>query len=242
MQSDRERGQFRTTHWSVVLCAKKWDSPESEQAIATLCETYWYPLYAFVRRTGYSPESAEDLTQGFFARFLEKRLWETVDQRRGRFRSFLLVAVKNFLADEHDKSVALKRGAGRPLVSLDAQRAEERYRLEPAHDLRPEKLFERRWALSLLSTVFDRLGKDYDRAGKGELFRVIQAFLAPGFDQADFQSATERLQMKDGALRMAIHRLRRRYGQLLQEEIAHTVAHESDVEDEIRHLRVTLSE
>ena len=164
-----------------------------------------------------------------------------MDQSRGRFRSFLLKATKNFLADEHDKSVALKRGAGRPLVSLDAQQAEERYRLEPAHELRPEKLFERRWALSLLSAVFDRLEENYVKAGKGGLFQVIQAFLAPGFDQADFQSATERLQMKEGAVRMAIHRLRRRYGQLLQEEVAHTVAHENEVEDEIRHLRIILT-
>jgi len=234
-------GQFRTTHWSVVLSAKNLDSPESEQAIATLCETYWYPLYAYVRRTGYSPEESEDLTQAFFARFLEKRLWECVDQSRGRFRSFLLKTIKNFLADEHDKSMALKRGGGRPLVSLDAQLAEERYGLEPAHDLRPETLFERRWALSVLSTVFGRLEKDYERAGKGELFRVIQAFLAPDFDQADFKSAIERLQMKEGTLRMAIHRLRRRYGQLLQEEVAHTVAHEDEVEDEIRHLRTVLA-
>ena len=138
--------------------------------------------------------------------------------------------------------MALKRGAGKPLVSLDAQEAEQRYQLEPAHDIRPETLFERRWALSVLSAVFDRLEKDYDRAGKGELFQVIQAFLAPDFDKADFQSAIEQLQMREGTLRMAIHRLRRRYGQLLQEEVAHTVAHEDEVEDEIRHLRAILSE
>ena len=234
-------GQFRTTHWSVVLSAKDTDSPESGRAIATLCETYWYPLYAYVRRTGYAPEQAEDLTQAFFARFLEKRLWESVDKNRGRFRSFLLKTVKNFLADEHDKSMALKRGGGKALISLEAQQAEERYQLEPAHDIRPETLFERRWALSVLSAVFDRLGKDYAKAGKAELFRVIQAFLAPDFDQADFQSAVEQLQMKEGTLRMAIHRLRRRYGQLLQEEVAHTVAHEDEVEDEIRHLHTVLT-
>jgi DNA-directed RNA polymerase specialized sigma24 family protein len=242
MQSDHIPGQFRTTHWSVLLSAKNLESPESEQAIATLCETYWYPLYAYVRCTGYAPEEAEDLTQGFFARFLERRLWESVDKNRGRFRSFLLVSIRNFLADEHDKSVAIKRGGGRPLVSLDAQQAEERYGLEPAHDIRPEKLFERRWALSLLSAVFDRLGKDYRRAGKGELFQVIQAFLTPGFDQVDFQSAIKQLQMREGTLRMAIHRLRRRYGQLLRQEVAHTVAHENEVEDEIRHLHTVLSE
>ena len=144
MQSDHGPGQFRTTHWSVVLCAKSWDSPESEQAMATLCETYWYPLYAYVRHQGENPQDAQDSTQSFFARLLEKDYLADLDRAKGKFRSFLLAALKHFLADERDKARTQKRGGGRVLISLDAQDAEERYQLEPTHELTPEKLFERR--------------------------------------------------------------------------------------------------
>jgi DNA-directed RNA polymerase specialized sigma24 family protein len=242
MQSNHEPGQFRTTHWSVVLCAKNRDSPESEQAMATLCETYWYPLYAYVRRQGDNPHDAQDLTQSFFARLLEKDYLADLDRAKGKFRSFLLAALKHFLADERDKAFAQKRGGGHTLISLDAREAEERYQLEPAHDLTPEKLFERRWALSLLFAVFDRLAKDYAETGKGELFQVIQEFLAPDSGKMDYACAARQLNMKEGTVRMAVHRLRRRYGTLFRQEVAHTVANESEIEDEMNQLRKILSE
>ena len=239
-QENRE--WFATTHWSVVLAAKDDKKPEVTAALEKLCQVYWYPLYAYVRRQGNSPQDAEDLTQGFFARLLEKHYLDDVDRKRGKFRSFLLASIKHFMADEHDRATAQKRGGGRLLISLDVEDSEKRYRLEPAHDLTPEKLFERRWALSLLSAVFERLQKDYAEAGKGKLFEVIQRFLAPDSNEADYASAAGQLQMKEDALRMAVHRLRQRYGNLFREEVANTVSDESEIEDEMRHLRNILSE
>lgn len=236
------RSEFATTHWSVVLAAREAPDTRATTALETLCRTYWYPLYAFVRRQGHAPEDAQDLTQGFFARLLEKDYLTAVNPDKGRFRSFLLAAIKHFLADERDKATAQKRGGGRTVISLDARTAEERYRLEPAHDASPDRLFERRWALSLLSAVFDRLEKDYVAAGKGELFQVVQGFLSPDSGEADYASAARQLGMNEGAVRMAVHRLRRRYADLFREEVAHTVAGPGEVEDEMRHLRRILSE
>lgn len=233
---------FATTHWSVVLAAKGSNTTDATEALEKLCRAYWYPLYAYVRRQGENPQDAQDLTQGFFTRLLEKDYLAQVDRAKGKFRSFLLAALKHFLADERDKARAQKRGGGRPLISLDAQEAEERYRLEPAHDLTPEKLFERRWALSLLFAVFDRLAQDYAEAGKAELFQVIQAFLTPNDGQADYASAARRLNMKEGAVRMAVHRMRRRYGILFRQEVAHTVSTEDEIDDEMNQLRGIVNE
>jgi DNA-directed RNA polymerase specialized sigma24 family protein len=233
---------FQTTHWSVVLAAGAGTDTRATAALETLCRAYWYPLYAFVRRRGYAPEDAQDLTQGFFARLLEEDYLTAVDPAKGRFRSFLLAAIKHFLADERDKATAQKRGGGQPMISLDARQAEDRYRLEPAHDSSPDKLFERRWALSLLSVVFERLEKDYAAAGKHELFQVVQRFLSPDSDEADYPTAARQLDMNEGAVRMAVHRLRRRYAALFREEVAITVAHPGEIEDEMRHLRRILSE
>ena len=234
-------GTFRTTHWSVVLAARAGADTRATAALETLCRTYWYPLYAFVRLQGYAAEDAQDLTQGFFARLLAKDYLAAVDPAKGRFRSFLLAAIKHFLADERDKATALKRGGGQPLISLDAQQAEERYRLEPTHDWTPDKLFERRWALSLLSAVFERLEQDYAAAGKGELFQVGQRFLSPESGEADYPAAARQLDMNEGAVRMAVHRLRRRYAELFRAEVANTVADPGEIEDEMRHLRGILS-
>jgi len=235
-------GIFATTHWSVVLAAGQSADAHASAALEQLCRAYWYPLYAFVRRLGYGPHDAQDLTQGFFMRLVEKDYLADVDRRKGRFRSFLLAAIKHFLADERDKAKTQKRGGGQFPISLDAQVAEDRFRLEPAHELTPEKLFERRWALSLLAKVFDRLAQDYAQADKGELFQVIQEFLAPGAETAGYASAARRLNMNEGAVRMAVHRLRQRYGELFREEVAHTVADPSEIEDEMRHLRKVLSD
>lgn len=232
---------FTTTHWSVVLAARGSPDTGTTAALETLCRTYRYPLYAFVRRQGYGPEDAEDLTQGFFARLLEKDYLGAVNPGKGRFRSFLLAAIRHFLADERDKATAQKRGGGRPLISLDAGQAEERYCLEPSHDWAPDKLFERRWASSLLTSVFDRLADVYAQAGKGELFQVLQEFLAPDVGTTDYASAASRLNMSEGAVRMAVSRLRRRYGELFREEVTHTVADPGEIEDEMRYLHRILS-
>jgi RNA polymerase sigma-70 factor (ECF subfamily) len=236
----RKPGAFPVTHWSVVVAASGGQDTQALSALENLCSTYSYPLYAFVRRQGYGPHDAQDLTQGFFARLLEKDYLADVDRRKGKFRSFLLSAIKHFLADERDKVSAQKRGGGQMPVSLDAQEAEDRFRLEPAHELTPEKLFERRWALALLAKVSDRLAQDYAAAEKGELFQVLQHFLAPG--DANYPDAAQRLNVSEGAVRMAVHRLRQRYGQLFREEIANTVGDPSEIEDEMRHLRNVLSD
>jgi RNA polymerase sigma-70 factor (ECF subfamily) len=236
MQPDHVPGQFRTTHWSVVLSAKNPDSPESDQAIATLCETYWYPLYAYVRRAGHSPEDAEDLTQGFFARFLEKRALLSVDRSKGKFRSFLLACLKHFLHNEWEKSQSLKRGGTFSLVSLNFEYGENRYRREPAHEVTPDKLFERSWAEVLLKNVLDRLRNEYAAVGKGKLFDLIHPYLEGNRDQTPYGDLAKRLGMGLSATKMAVLRLRRRYGEFLRQEIGQTVATPEEVDDEIRHL------
>ena len=232
---------FHTTHWSVVLAARDKQDQQASDALETLCRTYWYPLYAFVRRQGHAPHDAQDLTQGFFARLLEKNYLAAVEQRKGRFRSFLLAAIKHFLADQRDRAAAQKRGGGQPLISLEAETAEEKYRLDPAHELTPDKLFERRWALSLLSAVFQRLEKEHAAAGKRERFQVVQRFLSPDSGEPDYSAAARQLDMNEGAVRMAVSRLRRRYAELFRDEVANTVADPREIEDEMHHLRRILS-
>ena len=240
MRSDHARGQFRTTHWSVVLSAKNLDSPESEQAIETLCETYWYPLYAYVRRAGYSREDAEDLTQGFFTRFLEKRALQSVDRSKGKFRSFLLVCLKNFIHNEWEKSQTLKRGGALRLLTLDFEYGENRYLREPTHEATPDRLFERSWAEILLKEVLDRLQNEYTAAGKDELFDQLHPYLEGNRDQIPYAELAQGLGMGLSAIKMTVLRLRRRYGELLRQEIAQTVATPEEVDDEIRHLFAAL--
>ncbi len=226
---------FVTTRWSVVLAAGLSSSEESEQALSHLCRAYWYPLYAFVRRQGRSPQDAEDLTQSFFAHLLEKKALGGVAKEKGKFRSFLLASLKNFLANDWDRQHAAKRGGKHSIISLDDDSAEDRYLREPSHDLTPEKQFEQSWALMILETVLQQLRKQYTASGKAHLFQALQEHLI-GDDNASYASAAAELGMKEGAVRMVALRMRRHFGYLLRSEIAHTVADPAQLEEELRHL------
>jgi RNA polymerase sigma-70 factor (ECF subfamily) len=227
---------FATTRWSVVLAAGSGPSEPAQQALAALCQTYWYPLYTFVRTQGYSSHDAEDLTQAFFVRMLEKRAFDRADPQIGKFRYFLLASLRNFLADEYARTTAMKRGGGRRSVSFDAQTAEERFQLEPIDASSPEKLYERRWSLTLLEKALSRLKAEYIVARKDRLYDELEAFLkepetAPGYAEVAF-----RLALTEAALKSALFRFRQRYRELVREEIAQTVATAAEIEEEIRHL------
>jgi len=230
---------FVTTHWSVVLAARG-ESAEADAALEKLCRTYWWPLYGFVRRQSYRPEDAQDLTQAFFARLLKRRDLDTVRQERGRFRSYLLASLKNFLSKARHREMAVKRGEGRPLVSLDDLLARERTDQEPSHKLSADRIYERRWALTLLDQVLARLGAEYEAAGKLPLFDRLKELLAGESGQPSQAEIAAEMQMTENAVKQAFHRLRHRYRQLLHEEIAHTVAVPADVEDELRHFIAVL--
>ncbi len=230
---------FTTTHWSVVLAAVPGDSPQATAALEQLCRTYWYPLYACVRRRGHSPEDAQDLTQEFVARLVSTHALGAVHPAKGRFRSFLLASLNHFLANEWDKARTLKRGAGQPAISLDD--AETRYRVEPSEHLAPDRLFERQWALALLAQVTARLREDYQAAGKGPLFDALQIYLTGEQGLPPYRETAEQLGLSLDAVKKAVERLRRRYGEWLREEIAHTVTNPVEVDDELRHLRAALS-
>jgi RNA polymerase sigma factor (sigma-70 family) len=226
------REWFLTTHWSVVLAAGQSDSTRSRAALETLCRAYWYPLYAFVRRLGHSPHDAEDLVQGFFAQCLEKGYLEAADRSKGRFRSFLLMALKRFLANEWDKARARKRGGAFPPISLDAVTAEERYALEPSDLRSPDRLFERRWALTLLENVLNRLAAEQAAANRADAFVVLKDSLTGSGRDTPYAELAARLDMNEAAVKVAVHRLRRRYRELLEAEIAHTVdSHEEVIEE-----------
>ncbi len=232
---------FATTHWSVVLAAGQGESLQARAALERLCQTYWPPLYAYIRRRGYEMHDAQDLTQEFFARLLARESLGAVAPGKGRFRSFLLAAVNHFLCDERDRATRQKRGGGCWIVSFEAQSAEARYRLEPVDALTPEKLFERRWALALLDQTLGRLEREFAGQGKAALFTVLKEFLLGGAPHPDYASAGARLGLNEGAVRVAVHRLRRRYGELFREEIAQTVANAEELEEEMRHLLAVLS-
>jgi RNA polymerase sigma-70 factor (ECF subfamily) len=234
--------QFVTTRWSVVLAAGRNPSPQAQEALATLCQTYWYPLYAYVRRQGHHPQDAEDLTQEFFARLLAKRYLVGLQREGGRFRSFLLTALKRFLANEWDRARAQKRGGGRTVLSMDAGSAETRYRREPAHELTPEKIYERHWARALLDQVLARLREEYSATGRGELFEHIRASLSQPRGAVPYADLAVRLGTTEAAVKMAVQRLRHRYRELLRAEIAHTVADPAEVEEEIRGLFATFGD
>jgi RNA polymerase sigma-70 factor (ECF subfamily) len=236
-----EQAVFATTHWSVVLTAGGSDSPKSSQALEALCRTYWYPLYAYVRRTGHSSHDAEDLTQAFFARLLEKQWIADADRERGRFRSFLLTSLKHFLANEWDKAKAQKRGGRVRLIPLETDTAEARYHCEPADTATPDREFDRRWALAVLDTVLARLKSEFSDEGKAGLFEHLKGTLSGERSAAPYARLGEQLQMSEGAVKVAVHRLRQRYRAILRAEIAQTVATEADVEDELRHLFAALS-
>ncbi len=230
---------FDTTHWSTVLAAGEGQSPGSIQALERLCRKYWYPLYAYVRGCGLESHDAEDVTQEFLARFLAGNHVARASPDKGRFRFYLLGALKHFLSDVWDRERRLKRGGGQRPVSLDTQAGDARYRLEPKDESSPDRLFERRWALTLLEQVLTRLGKECRLAGKGAVFERLIGFLTDD-ESGAYRDAARDLRMSEGAVRVAVHRLRRRYGELLRLEIAHTVACPDDVGEEMRHLREVL--
>ena len=234
--SGAAKAQFTATHWTMVLAAGRDEGSGQAQALEELCRAYWYPLYAYVRRRGFKPEDAQDLTQEFFARLLEKQFLSAVDPARGKFRSFLLAAMEHLLAKEWRRSNALKRGGGKPLMSLDAQEAETRYLLEPRDELTPEKIFERRWAITLLERTMARLRAECLAADKGQLFGSLKGALAGEKCESGYATVAVQLGMTEGAVKMAAHRLRQRYGDLLREEIAPTVSSPEEVDEEIHYL------
>lgn len=229
-------GLFATTHWSVVLAAGQGDSPLAAEALEKLCRAYWYPLYAYVRRRGYSPEDAEDSTQEFFARLLRNRDIEAVRQEKGRFRSYLLVALKHFLTNEWKRSQTLKRGGGITFIPLDQVLAEDRYNQEPADGQTAERIFERRWATTTLEQVLTRLQDEYSGSGRGRQFECLRNFLSGETHARTQAEIAAELGISEGAVKQAVHRMRQRYRELLREEIANTVATIGDVEDEVRYL------
>ena len=233
-------GHFPTTRWSRVILAGDPDAPLARESLAELCNAYWYPLYAYIRRRGYGPEQARDLTQDFFARVLEKGLLAEADPARGRFRSFLRTVCAHFLANRRDREQARKRGGGRAVLPIDAADAEGRYALELADGLTPERIFDRSWALTLLGRVLDQLGREYDEAGKAATFEALRGVLAGDPDAPSYAAVAARLGTTEGAARVAAHRLRRRYGELLRQEIAATLAEPAEVDDEIRDLFAAL--
>ncbi len=230
---------FATTHWSVVLATANRESPEAAAALERLSLTYWYPLYVYVRRRGYTPEDAQDLTQEFFALLLRKEYLQLADPRRGKFRTFLLHALEHFLINEWKRAQRAKRGGGATFLSLDAEQTERRYAREPTTTMTPERAYEKRWAITLLDQVLALLRKEYARAGKERLFDEL-AWLLWGKDSASNSDSGaaigQRLGMTEGAVRVALHRLRKRYSELLRAEVAQTVATPAEVDQELKYL------
>jgi len=238
MESSLRSKNFPTTLWTVVLHAGQDEPAQAQAALAQLCQAYWYPLYSFIRHRRYSSQDAQDLTQAFFTHLLEKRGLERVDPRHGRFRTFLLASLKNFLANELDRSHALKRGGGQTILSLDQEMGESRFQLEPSHDFTPERHFERQWAVTLLDQVLAALRDAYRAEGKRDLFEELKTVLTgqPG----SYADIAARLGRSEGTIKVAAHRLRHRYRELIRTWIAETVD-DGDVDDELRHLLAVLS-
>ncbi len=231
--------QFPTTRWTLVVAAGDPRRKEARSALVSLCENYWYPLYAYLRRRGHPSDQAQDLTQEFFTRVLEGRYLDRADPEKGRFRSFLLSSLKFFVADEEDRQRAHKRGGGQ-LVSLEFSSGEERYQREPSHDETPERVFERRWALLVLDRVVERLRDEFVQHGRPEHFERLKIFLL-GQSDAPYAALAREMNTSEGALKVAIHRFRKRYRELFRQEIADTVADPAEVESELRYLAAALS-
>ena len=234
------RPAFVTTHWSVVLAAGRRDTTRARDALATLCQVYWYPLYAYVRRRGYPPHDAEDLTQEFFARLLEKNTLGAITREKGKFRSFLLSALNHFMVDQWRKARTGRRGGG-GIVSLDARDAETRLGREPVDALTPEKSFEQNWALALLETVYQRLQREYETEGKTTLFNELKSCLTGARNSVPYSQLAKRLGLAENTVKVNVHRLRRRYRELLRAEVAHTVNGPDEIEEELRCLFRALS-
>jgi RNA polymerase sigma-70 factor (ECF subfamily) len=234
--SPAPRPAFVTTHWSVVLSAQDKSSAQSAAALESLCRTYWYPLYAYARRAGHSPADAEDLTQSFFARFFEKGYLQSAGQQKGKFRTFLLLALKRFLANDWDRRHAQKRGGFTPMVSIDQQQAESRFAAEPSHTLQPDVLYDRQWALILLDRAMTRLREEYVATARTRLFEALGNLLVKDESSLPYAEVAAQLNLTEAAVKMAVHRMRARYRDILHEEISLTVTSAAEVEEELRHL------
>ncbi|MHC1765868.1 MAG: RNA polymerase sigma factor [Verrucomicrobiia bacterium] len=236
------RDIFATTHWSVVLAAGHPDSPQAAVALETLCRTYWYPLYAYIRRRGYGPEDAQDLTQDFFALLLKENYPGQANPARGKFRSFLLLTLNHFLSDAHARAATRKRGGGQTVISLDAKVPEDRYRVEPADEVDPERAFERRWARTILDNALARLQAEFLSDGKGEEYEVLKAFEPGEQKPMSYAEAAGRLGVSESAVKSMIYRLRQRHRELVRDEIAHTVTTAAEIDEELRHLIAVISQ
>ena len=240
---DLVRGRFNTTHWSIVLaCSGEDDTGQARQALAKLFQTYWYPLYAYTRRRGYGEQDAEDLVQAFCIHLQEKHALAKADRQRGKFRTFLLSSLQNFLANEEARARAQKRGGGREMIFLDAEDAHARYRLEPAHKLTPETIFETRWAHAVLEETLAGLRADFIARGKERLFDGLASFLTADEPGDSYQQTATRLALPLSAIKTTVHRLRQHYRTRLREEIGRTVSTPDEIDDELRYLRKVLAE
>lgn len=234
-------GWFASTQWNVVLAAGDRQTPGAEEALEALCRAYWHPLYTYVRGTGHTPEDAQDLTQEFFARFLAKDSVILANRERGRFRTFLLTALKHFLVNERVRACRLKRGGGQPLLSLDFGQAESRCRLEPADSASPDRLYVKRWALTLLDRAFSRLSSDYAGSGRERLFDVLKDYIWGPNATASYAAIALELGMTEGAVKVNVHRIRRRFQELLRAEVAQTVAARGEIDEEPQDLIAALA-
>ncbi|HWN93832.1 MAG TPA: RNA polymerase sigma factor [Methylomirabilota bacterium] len=236
-----EGNGFQSTHWSAVITAADSAAPGASEALDKLCHFYWFPLYAYVRRLGHTPEDSQDLTQEFFRRLLEKKYLRLADRERGRFRSFLLTGLKHFLVDDWRRGQAVRRGGGKLPERWDADKAEALYQLEASDQANPERAYERRWAVLVLDRVLERLGDEFRQAGKSQVFEELKSFLWAEGERVSHADLSSRLGVSEGAARVTVHRFRRRYRELLQDEIGKTVAHPGEIEDEIHYLFRALS-
>jgi RNA polymerase sigma factor (sigma-70 family) len=227
---------FATTHWSIIVAAGDAASPQAREALERLCRSYWYPLYAYARRRGNTAHDAQDLTQAFFLQLLEHGYLSRADPRKGRFRTFMLVALNHFLTNEWHRTRALKRGGNAVLLSWDGISAEDRFGAEPFTAENPERLFEQRWAIAVVDHAVNRLRQEFAEAGRGEIFDALKGVLTGEQVTEPYSGLARRLEMTEAAVKMTVVRLRRLFGELLREEVAHTVANEAEVDDEIRHL------
>jgi RNA polymerase sigma factor (sigma-70 family) len=239
MHTLTESSDFPTTRWTLVIAAADPKRKEARSALVSLCEGYWYPSYAYVRRRGYPADQAQDLTQEFFVRVLDGRYLDRARPEKGRFRAFILTSLKFFLADEADRDRAQKRGGGN-VLSLEISSGEERYQRDPAHDETPERIFERRWALSVIDRVVEKLRNEFVDNGRPEHFERLKVFLL-GRSDAPYAALAREMNTSEGALKVAIHRLRRRYRELFRQEIADTVGDSAEVESELRFLAAVLT-
>ncbi len=227
--------RFATTHWSLVVAAGKNADPAAHEALTTLCEDYWYPLYAYIRRRGYQPAEAQDLAQGFFLQLMERNVVQAADQARGRFRSFLLGSLDHYVANQWRHDQAQKRGSGR-IRSLDVEEGERRYRLEPADAMTPERIYERRWAMTLLNKAVESLRDEYLQSSKLHVFEALKAYLGGQESTVPYRDLAEQLGTSEGAVKVAVHRLRQRCRDSLRRTIANTVATEEEIDEELRYL------